>query len=45
MSLENMPVEKRPDFNLTTVSTLHHLFAAAVTCALLWVIIAVTIGT
>ena len=44
MSLENLSVEKRPEFNLTSTSTLHHLIAVAAACAVLWSIIVATIG-
>ena len=44
MPLKEMTEKIRPEFNLTTASTLHHLIAVAATCALLWSIIAATIG-
>ncbi|MEM7067962.1 MAG: hypothetical protein AAF478_03685 [Pseudomonadota bacterium] len=44
MSLENLPVENRSEFNVTSASTLHHLIAVGVTCVALWGAIAATIG-
>ena len=44
MSLKEMTEKIRPEFNLTTASTLHHLIAVAAICALLWSAIAVTIS-
>ncbi|MEM9277543.1 MAG: hypothetical protein AAGA76_03125 [Pseudomonadota bacterium] len=44
MPLENLSVENRSEFNLTSASTLHHLIAVVVTCTALWGIIAATIS-
>ncbi len=44
MSLENPPAGNRPELNLTAGSTLYHLIAVVVTCAVLWSVIAATIG-
>ena len=44
MSLENLPVEKRPDFDLTTSSTWYHLIGVGITCLVLWSVIIATIS-
>ncbi|MDJ0614754.1 MAG: hypothetical protein QNJ29_13890 [Rhizobiaceae bacterium] len=44
MSMENMPVEKRLGFNITSVSIFKQLLGAGTLCSLLWVAIAATIG-
>jgi len=38
------PAKSRSEFNLTSVSTLHHLIAVGVACAGLWTIIIATFG-
>ncbi|MEP0942806.1 MAG: hypothetical protein ABJH63_01440 [Rhizobiaceae bacterium] len=45
MLLKEMTEKFRPEFNLTTASTFHHLIAVAATCALLWSVIVATIGS
>ncbi|MEM8650393.1 MAG: hypothetical protein AAGF54_07685 [Pseudomonadota bacterium] len=44
MSLEPIRAENRPELNLTSASTLKHLIGVGLTCAVLWMIIAATIG-
>lgn len=44
MPSHNAAVESRAEFNLTSVSTLHHLIAVGVACAGLWTIIVATFG-
>ena len=44
MSLKELTAKIRPEFDLTAASTLNHLIAVAVTCMLLWGVIAATIG-
>ncbi|MGB0681477.1 MAG: hypothetical protein ACPGOV_02160 [Magnetovibrionaceae bacterium] len=45
MLIAKSRVENRPEFNLTSASTLHHLIAVALACAGLWTLIMVTVGT
>ena len=45
MSLKNISARDRSEFNLITVSTLHHLLVAGFTCAMLWAVIGFTISS
>ena len=44
MSVENLPAGKRPELNFTSISTLYHLIAVGITCAVLWGIIIATVS-
>ncbi|MEM1201122.1 MAG: hypothetical protein AAGI06_17615 [Pseudomonadota bacterium] len=44
MSIQNPEAGDRSEFNFTTASTRRHLIMVAVTCAMLWAVIAATIA-
>lgn len=39
-----LPAKRRPEFNLTTASTLDHLIVVSLACAGLWAMIIATFG-